>query len=84
MKWMLFAAVLVAPLVVCTLAPAHAGQEEDQSDYCKGFAEGFRSVRSIAVPLPACAPMPAVPDGSTPFREGLKDGIRAGRATPAK
>lgn len=50
-----------------------------QDDFCAGFVEGFQSVRGEKVAVPACPAAPATPHGSTPFREGIKAGIRAAR-----
>lgn len=61
-----------------------AAQAVDQDEYCAGFAEGFYTVRPPAVPVPQCRNLAAVPHGSTPFREGLKDGIKEGRKSLKK
>jgi hypothetical protein len=52
------------------------------SDFCNGYAEGYRSVRGDAAPVPACPQERPVPHGSSAFREGVKAGIQAGRVKP--
>ena len=44
-----------------------------------GYEEGYRMVRGNTA-LPAIPARPATPAGSTPFREGLKAGIKAAGA----
>ncbi len=53
---------------------AHAGPQEE---FCAGFAEGYKSVKGDGVLVPLCPLAPLTPLGSTPFREGIKAGIRA-------
>lgn len=65
----LFAAVLLA-----ASSMAFAG---DQEEYCSGFEEGYKSVKGDMVLVPLCPLAPLTPLGSTPFREGIKAGIRA-------
>lgn len=72
MREVLWAAGVALGLCV---VPAHA----DPNEFCAGFAEGWRSVRGEQAKLPACPAEPATPNGSTPFREGVKAGIRAAR-----
>lgn len=61
---------LLSALVVKS-APAQEGE------FCKGFAEGFKTVKGGIVPI--CPIAPITPIGSTPFREGIKAGITAGQ-----
>ena len=42
-----------------------------------GFKEGYRTVKGNLALLPLYPLTPLVPIGSTPFREGIKAGIRA-------
>lgn len=42
-----------------------------------GFVEGYKSVRGNSVAVPACPAAPATPAGQTPFRMGLRAGIKA-------
>lgn len=48
-----------------------------QSEFCAGFAEGFKSIKGDMVIVPICPIPPITPIGSTPFREGIKAGIAA-------
>jgi hypothetical protein len=48
-----------------------------QAEFCAGFVEGYKSVKGDMAVVPACPAAPPTPVGSTPFREGLKAGIRA-------
>lgn len=48
-----------------------------QSEFCAGFEEGYKMVKGDLVIVPICPIEPITPIGSTPFREGVKAGIRA-------
>jgi hypothetical protein len=48
-----------------------------KSEFCTGFEEGYKSIRGDMVLVPLCPLEPLTPMGSTPFREGIKAGIRA-------
>lgn len=48
-----------------------------QDEFCAGFKEGYKSVKGDMVIVPICPIAPITPIGSTPFREGLKAGMRA-------
>ena len=61
---------LMAALAVSSLTFAST------SDFCKGFEEGYRSVAGNLAMLPMCPMEPMTPMGSTPFREGIKAGIK--------
>ena len=50
-----------------------------KSEFCQGFEEGYKSVKGNMVIVPICPIAPITPIGSTPFREGIKAGIRAAR-----
>ena len=52
-----------------------------QDEFCAGFVEGYKSIKGDQL-VPLCPIAPITPLGSTPFREGIKAGIRAagGRA----
>ena len=49
----------------------------NQDDFRSGFEEGYKSVKGDLVVVPVCPVAPVTPVGSTPFREGLKAGIKA-------
>lgn len=67
---------LIAACLVALAGLAFAG---DQEDFCRGFEEGYKSVKGDMVILPVCPVAPITPVGSTPFREGLKAGVEAAR-----
>ncbi len=46
-----------------------------QSDFCKGFEEGWKAIMGDHVFVPVCPFEPFTPVNSTPFREGLKVGM---------
>ena len=48
-----------------------------QDDFCRGFEEGYKSIKGELVIVPICPIAPITPIGSTDFREGIKAGIRA-------
>jgi len=65
--------VFAALLTLCMAQFAFAGQEE----FCAGFEEGYKSIKGDSVMVPMCPMAPMTPLGSTDFREGIKEGIRA-------
>ena len=66
----------LAVLVALLGHPAVAG---DQDEFCAGFEEGFKAAKGDMVLVPLCPLAPLTPLGSTPYREGLKAGMAAGR-----
>lgn len=42
-----------------------------------GFEEGYRAIKGNNAVLPVYPVQPVTPVGSTPFREGIKAGIKA-------
>ncbi len=46
-----------------------------QSDFCKGFEEGWKAIKGDNVFVPFCPFEPFTPFNSTPFREGIKAGM---------
>lgn len=46
------------------------------NDFQKGFEEGYRMLMGQSALLPLIPLQPLTPLGSTPFREGLKLGIK--------
>lgn len=53
-------------------SPVQAG-----SQFCMGFYEGYKSIKGELSIVPICPIEPITPIGSTPFREGIKAGIKA-------
>ncbi|MGX2957646.1 hypothetical protein ACWIYZ_11300 [Ursidibacter arcticus] len=49
------------------------------NDFQKGFEEGYRMLMGKSALLPLIPLQPLTPLGSTPFREGLKLGIKAAK-----
>ncbi len=47
------------------------------SSFCDGFREGYKSIKGNIALVPICPIEPITPIGSTPFREGIKAGMRA-------
>ena len=47
------------------------------SEFCAGFEEGWKTVNGDMSLVPMCPLEPLTPLGSTPYREGLKAGMRA-------
>jgi hypothetical protein len=47
------------------------------SSFCDGFREGYLSVKGNNAMVPMCPMETMTPMGSTPFRAGIKAGIRA-------
>lgn len=62
----------VAGLLLLSAASAFA----DQTEFCAGFEEGYKSVKGNMALVPLCPLAPLTPLNSTPFREGIKAGIR--------
>ena len=65
---MLFTALLL------TLSAASFG---DQAAFCRGFEQGYKSVKGNLVIVPICPIAPITPIGSTDFQEGIKAGMWA-------
>ena len=49
----------------------------NKDSFKEGFEEGYKSVKGNMVIVPICPIAPITPIGSTPFREGIKAGIKA-------
>lgn len=49
----------------------------DQGTFRDGFIEGYKAIKGNNVVVPVASVAPVTPVGSTPFREGLKAGMRA-------
>ena len=66
-------------IAACSLLLTHTLMLGAQStDFCRGFSEGFKTVKGDLAIVPICPIEPITPIGSTPYREGIKAGIRAG------
>jgi hypothetical protein len=62
----------IAAAALATIACA--AYADDREDFCRGYAEGYKSVKGGSANPPACPGTPGIPGGSTAFREGLKAG----------
>jgi hypothetical protein len=49
------------------------------TDFCDGFEEGYKAVKGSYALVPLCPLEPITPISSTPYREGLKAGMKAAR-----
>ena len=45
-------------------------------DFCRGFTEGWKSVKGNISIVPICPLPPLTPIGSTPYQEGIKAGVK--------
>ncbi|MFD9897355.1 hypothetical protein [Mesorhizobium sp. NPDC059025] len=63
-KWMILGFSAVATMLA---SPVFAN---DQSEFCSGFEEGFKSVKGDMAMVPMCPIAPITPIGSTPFEKG--------------
>lgn len=70
--WMLSLAALI-------LVGSSAGAQGRGTPFCEGFEEGWKTIRGEMAVVPICPIEPVTPVGSTPYREGLKAGMAAGR-----
>ena len=66
---------LRAIIVLCILGLSFSASAK--SEFCMGFEEGYKMVKGDYAFVPFCPFEPFTPFGSTPFREGLKAGIKA-------
>ena len=48
-----------------------------ESQFCLGFEEGYKTIKGDMIIVPMCPMEPIIPIGSTPFREGIKAGLKA-------
>ena len=62
---------LVFGLLVSTMSFA--------TDFCDGFEEGYKAIKGSYTLVPLCPLEPITPINSTPYREGLKAGMKAAR-----
>jgi hypothetical protein len=69
-----FKSVFGVILIVCAV-----NSFANQNEFRAGFTEGYKSVKGDMVIVPTCPIAPITPIGSTPFREGIKAGMRAAR-----
>lgn len=52
-------------------------EKDKHSTFADGFREGYKSIMGDMVLVPLCPLAPLTPLGSTPYREGIKAGIKA-------
>ena len=71
------AGALLVSLVM--LLPAAATAQAQGSTFCDGFDEGWKVIRGELAITPICPIEPITPIGSTPYREGIKAGMAAGK-----
>lgn len=63
-------AIVVGLLLFSTAAWA-------ESDFCRGFSEGYKTIKGDMALVPICPLEPITPIGSNSYREGIKAGIAA-------
>lgn len=68
-----------AILLAIFLLVASRAETQTKSDFCIGFEEGWKTVKGEISLVPFCPLAPLTPMGSTPYREGIKAGMAAGR-----
>lgn len=68
---------LKTALIALLALPAVANAQRT-SDFCRGFEEGWKTIRGELASPPICPIEPVTPIGSNSFREGLKAGTAAG------
>ncbi|SHK47810.1 hypothetical protein [Fibrobacter sp. UWB12] len=66
----------VIVMVFCLITLSYAN---DRDEFCAGFEEGYKAIKGNMVIVPICPIPPITPIGSTPYREGLKAGMKAAR-----
>lgn len=54
-----------------------SGSAMAESAFCTGFEEGYKTIKGDMTLVPLCPLEPLTPLDSTPFREGIKAGIKA-------
>ena len=55
------------------------GTAQAETEFCRGFEEGYKIIKGDNVYVPFCPFEPFTPFGSTPFREGIKAGMEAAK-----
>lgn len=65
--------------IALLLLPVAVASGQRPSAFCRGFEEGWKTIRGELAFAPICPIEPITPIGSTPFREGIKSGMDAGR-----
>ncbi len=66
-------------LLAIFISQTYIASADSQSDFCAGFKEGYRMVRGDLVQVPQCPQGTQAPQGSTPYREGVKAGMKAAK-----
>ena len=64
-------------IAACVVLTAPAAFASDRDEFCAGFEEGYKTIKGNMVIVPICPIPPITPIGSTPFREGIKAGMKA-------
>ena len=59
------------------LSDSSHAEVQRRTEYCRGFEEGWKPLSGGITPI--CPIEPITPIGSTPFREGVKDGMQAAK-----
>lgn len=67
----------IVAVTLALLALTTSRIEAQAGAFCRGFDEGWKSLRGELVVPPICPIEPITPIGSTPFREGIKLGMAA-------
>lgn len=68
---------LIVMLFLATVPVSAQGQRT--SDFCRGFAEAWKTFRGELAIVPICPIEPITPIGSNSYREGLKEGMNAAK-----
>jgi hypothetical protein len=71
----LYAALSAAMLLLGLGATTPLSASQD--DFCRGFEEGYKTIKGDMVLVPLCPLAPVTPLGSTDYREGIKAGMKA-------
>lgn len=79
-----FGTPAVVPSALAQLGTTQSGSAQ-QDEFCAGYVEGYKSIAGAYAIVPSCPFWPSTPFGSTHFREGIKEGIKAAcKAYPNK
>ena len=70
--------ILLAILALLLSMATSQGGAQDR-EFCRGFSEGWKTLKGEMALVPLCPLAPLTPLGSTPYREGLKAGMAAAK-----